>query len=173
MAGGGASFIIAAQTGCPWNVRGAPAWVNITSAAFALVFAADNSLAVLPTYTCSGTPAACKTSPGESGSCRDAGFLSLYGTGIRGVSSASAVSVTLGAAWPFRWSERALNPPIQDSIELRVGGPFSGGSGRSRSHCFDRRDCCQVCAGEYSVTQFGHEWMNYYRPELLLARESY
>jgi uncharacterized protein (TIGR03437 family) len=65
-------------------------------AGFALVYPADASPQSLPLFDCSGTPQVCTAVPIDLGPSSTSVYLELFGTGIRGRSGLSAVSVTLG-----------------------------------------------------------------------------
>jgi len=66
------------------------------AAALALRVGADGSQTVQPVFQCGDTPASCVAQPIDFGAESDQVFLLLFGTGIRGRSSPSAVSVTVG-----------------------------------------------------------------------------
>jgi len=65
-------------------------------AALSLSYTSGASPQILDVFSCSGSPAVCTAVPIDLGSASTNVFLALFGTGIRGRSSLSAVSVTLG-----------------------------------------------------------------------------
>jgi uncharacterized protein (TIGR03437 family) len=69
--------------------KGAPA-------AIAVAYAADSSSQVLPVFSCSGSPVTCTATPIDLGPASTNVYLELFGTGIRGRSGLSGVTVTLG-----------------------------------------------------------------------------
>jgi uncharacterized protein (TIGR03437 family) len=65
-------------------------------AALSLSYTSGASPQILPVFSCSGSPAVCTAAPIDLGSASTNVYLALFGTGIRGRSSLSGVSVTLG-----------------------------------------------------------------------------
>ncbi len=65
-------------------------------AALSLSYTNGASPQILPVFSCSGSPAVCTATPINLGSASTNVFLALFGTGIRGRSGLSGVSVTLG-----------------------------------------------------------------------------
>jgi len=66
------------------------------AAALSLVFEGDNPPRVSPAFTCAGTPAACSAVPIDLAVPGSQVYLSLYGTGIRGLSGLSAIRASIG-----------------------------------------------------------------------------
>jgi uncharacterized protein (TIGR03437 family) len=66
------------------------------AAAIAVRYAADNSQSWDYVFQCGSTPGSCIPKPIDLGSATDRVYLQLYGTGIRGASSLSAVVAKVG-----------------------------------------------------------------------------
>jgi uncharacterized protein (TIGR03437 family) len=65
-------------------------------AAIALAYASGAPAQVVPVFNCSDSPLACTAAPIDLGPPSTSVYLELYGTGIRGRTGLSGVSVTLG-----------------------------------------------------------------------------
>jgi uncharacterized protein (TIGR03437 family) len=65
-------------------------------AAIALAYASGAAAQTVPVFNCSGSPPACTAAPIDLGPPSTSVYLELYGTGIRGRTGLSGVSVTLG-----------------------------------------------------------------------------
>lgn len=66
------------------------------AAAMVVHVKADGTQTSEPTFRCGSTPGSCTTSPIDLGPATEQVFLSLYGTGVRNVSTLSDVIVTVG-----------------------------------------------------------------------------
>jgi uncharacterized protein (TIGR03437 family) len=66
------------------------------AAAVAMAYAPNAPVQVLPVFNCSVSPLVCTATPIDLGSASTSVYLELYGTGIRGRTGLSGVSVTLG-----------------------------------------------------------------------------
>jgi uncharacterized protein (TIGR03437 family) len=69
--------------------KGAPA-------AIAVAYAADGTSQVQQAFSCSGSPLVCTAAPISLGPATSTVYLELFGTGIRGNSGISTISVTIG-----------------------------------------------------------------------------
>jgi uncharacterized protein (TIGR03437 family) len=66
-------------------------------AAMALTFVSGQAAQAAPVFNCTGSPAVCTATPISLGSSSTSVYLELFGTGIRGRSSLSGVSVTVSS----------------------------------------------------------------------------
>lgn len=97
------------------------------AAAVTLRMAADNSQSYENVFQCGATPGSCVAKPIDLGPETDQMFLILYGTGIRGRSSLSAVSVKVGGAEsPVEYAGPAPGFVGLDQVNVRLPRSLSG-----------------------------------------------
>ena len=100
--------------------KGAPA-------AIVLRFASGAAAEVLPVFGCGGSPVACTPTPIDLGPPATSVYLELFGTGIRGRSSLSAVTVSInGLTLPVAFAGAQADFAGLDQVNVLLDRSLTG-----------------------------------------------